>query len=129
MKQKIPTGQRAGQRTTPRRSSWERRVRRDKAAARALVAPLFAYCDEHGIRPLLLARRAAMRAGAAEMNKWRLSRIKLGQARTPDWFIAGMCREIGQPVEVVMGEEWAQKHMTQPTTHTTQTTQQPRKAS
>jgi len=79
---------------------------------RACVAPLFAYCAEHCLGPLWLARRASAHAGAPPMTKLRLSRIKNGLgANIPDWFIAGMCREIGQPVEVVMGREWAQRHM------------------
>lgn len=85
-------------------------------ARRALVAPLFAYCADHCIAPLMAARRAAIRAGQADMHKVRLSRIKLGYAALPNWFVAGMCREIGQPIEVVMGAEWAQQHLPQPST-------------
>ncbi len=41
----------------------------------------------------------------------QVTRIKQGRRRLPEWFIAGMCREIGAPVEVVMGQEWAQRHL------------------
>ena len=85
-----------------------------KRARRQYVAPLFAYCADHCIAPLKVARRAAMRQGTLDMNKVRLSRIKLGYSPLPEWFIAGMCREIGQPIEVVMGTEWAQRHLTPP---------------
>jgi hypothetical protein len=88
----------------------------------AYVAPLFAYCADHCLAPLMVARRAAIRASAhaaassasspvVPMNRLRLSRIKHGTSACPPWFIAEMCREIGQPVEVVMGAEWAQRHL------------------
>jgi len=82
-----------------------------KQRRRHYIAPLFAYCADHCIAPLMAARRAALRAGSLDMNKVRLSRIKLGYSPPPPWFIAEMCREIGQPIEVVMGSEWAQRHL------------------
>ena len=77
------------------------------------VAPLWAYLRAHGIAPLWAARRASLRATGVMMTKLVLSRVKLGQAPLPDWFIPAMCHEIGQPVEVVMGEEWVQEHQEQ----------------
>lgn len=79
-------------------------------ADRELVAPLFAYLEAHCIVPMWAARRAAMRHGEA-MTRSRLFHIKRGAARVPEWFVEGVCREIGQPVEVVMGREWRQRHM------------------
>ena len=91
--------------TRLRRPTPERERREVERAA--LVAPLFAYCAERCIAPLWLARRAALRAGGgAGITKMQLWRIRRGQAVIPAWFIEGMCRELGQPVEVVLGEEW-----------------------
>ncbi len=77
------------------------------------VAPLWAYLRAHGIAPSWAARRASLHATGVMMTKLVLSRVKLGQTPLPDWFIPAMCCEIGQPVEVVMGEEWVQEHQEQ----------------
>lgn len=81
------------------------------AQRKGYVAPLFSYFREHGLVALWAARRASARATGVMMTKVQLSRIKSGMAPIPDWFIAGMCREINQPIEVVMGHEWAQQHL------------------
>lgn len=103
---------------TPERIKWlsERRARQTETVEqrRELVAPLFAFCQEHALVANALARRASKRAGSWEMTRTRLANIKRGRGIIPDWFIPGMCREIGQPVEVVMGEEWAQRHLPLP---------------
>ena len=81
------------------------------AARRAYVGPLFDYCRDHGIICIRVARRAALAVGAGHITRNRLMRIKSGAYVTPPWFIAAVCREIGQPIEIVMGAEWAQRHL------------------
>ncbi len=78
---------------------------------RNYIAPFFDYCRQHDIVYVRVARRAALRVGEA-MNRTRLWRIKTGEVICPSWFIAGVCREIGQPIEIIMGQEWAQRHLT-----------------
>ncbi|HZC06487.1 MAG TPA: hypothetical protein VE338_12695 [Ktedonobacterales bacterium] len=77
---------------------------------RNYIAPFFDYCRTHEIVYVRIARRAALRVGE-NMNRTRLWRIKTGECRCPTWFIAGVCHEIGQPIEIVMGQEWAQRHL------------------
>ena len=77
------------------------------------LAPLFNYCAEHAILAIEIARRAARRQGEG-MIRARLYAIKVGRHLPPTWFVAEMCREIGQPIETVMGQEWAQRHLTLP---------------
>lgn len=84
-----------------------------RASRRAYVAPLFDYCASHGIITIRVARKAALRAGAGYISRNRLRSIKNGTGVVPPWFIAGVSREIGQPIEVVMGQEWAQRHIPQ----------------
>lgn len=104
---------------TPERVKWLSERRQQQVALvkrrRELVAPLFTYCQEYALRIDVIARRAAEHAGSWEMTRSRLARIKRGRGIIPDWFIPGICREIGQPVETVMGSEWAQRHLPQPT--------------
>ena len=63
---------------------------------------------------IALARRAAAAAHAPQPRRPHLTNIKNGLRPPPAWFIAGMCREIGQPIETVMGQEWAQQHLPRP---------------
>jgi hypothetical protein len=92
-------------------------VRRTPAvveARRAYVRPLFDYLRDHSLIGIRVARRAAHAVGAGHISRNRLMRIKNGENVTPPWCIAEVCREIGQPVEVVMGAEWAQRHLPPP---------------
>ena len=79
---------------------------------RAYLAPLYTYCEAHCIVSALLARRAVARLTGRQLTRHEISRIKMGYACTPDWFVAALCREIWQPIEVVMGAEWARRHLT-----------------
>lgn len=81
---------------------------------RAYIAPFFAYCERRAIISLRIARRAALRRGEG-MTRQKLYGIKVGRIRAPLWFIAEVCHELGQPVEIVMGAEWAQRHLPMPT--------------
>lgn len=80
-------------------------------ARREYVRPFFEYCAAEGVYPIRYARAACERAGGGYMSRDRLMAIKQGIGLTPDWFIAGVCRELGQPIETVMGHEWVQRHM------------------
>lgn len=91
------------------------------AARRAFVAPLFAYMAAHSMSAIALARRARAHFDphAPFLYRTRLTSIKNGDYPAPGWLIAGVCREIGQPIETVMGEEWMQRHMPTPSTQET----------
>jgi hypothetical protein len=80
-------------------------------ARRAYVRPLFDYCQSHSIIVIQVVRRAALRMGDGYIPRNRLMRIKNGSSPAPWWFVAEVCREIGLPIEVVMGAEWAQRHL------------------
>ncbi len=73
------------------------------------LAPLVGYCQRHAIGLLVLARRCAMRRGEV-MTRGRLHQMKRGLCLTPDWFVADVCREIGRPVDEVMGADWVREH-------------------
>lgn len=76
----------------------------------AYVAPLFAYFESHGIIPIRVVRKAALRAGAGHITRERLRLIKNGRGVAPGWLIESVCLEIGHPVEIVMGEEWTKRY-------------------
>lgn len=82
-----------------------------REARRAYVGPLFEYCTSHSVVMIGVVRRAALRRGVDHFTRNRLMCVKRGTNVAPEWFIAGVCREIGQPIEVVMGAEWAQRHL------------------
>jgi hypothetical protein len=90
----------------------------------AFIWPLFHYCRMHGILVGRAASRASMWAVGVPMHRQKVWRIRVGYTPAPQWFIAGICREIGQPIEVVMGAEWAQRHLSAPTPELPATTQQ-----
>lgn len=83
-------------------------------ARQAYVRPLFDYLSDHSLIGIRVAQRAADAVGAGHISRNRLMRFKNGENMLPPWFIAAVCREIGQPIEVVMGAEWAQRHLPLP---------------
>jgi hypothetical protein len=89
------------------------------------MRPLFDYCEAHGMICLRLMRGPWQREVGWPLRRQQVWRLKTGYSPAPPpWFIAEVCREIGQPVEVVMGAEWAQRHLSAPTPELPATTQQ-----
>jgi hypothetical protein len=92
-----------------------RELARVRAERRAYIRPLFDYCETHGMICLRVMRGPWRREARHSLRRQHLWRVKTGYSPAPEWFIAEVCREIGQPIEVVMGAEWAQRHLSAPT--------------
>lgn len=95
--------------------SWRSsRLTNAQEGRRVAVAPLFTYCEQRNIQINRVLRTAAVKAGVPMLTRQELHRIRYGYSRTPEWLIPGACEELGRPITVVMGREWAQQHLPQP---------------
>lgn len=97
------------------KSSWRSsRLTAAQEARRAAIAPLFTYCEQRSIQVNRVLRAAAVKVGVPMLTRQELHRIRYGYSRTPKWLISGACEELGRPIHVVMGREWAQHHLPHP---------------